>query len=237
MDTEPRALGDDQHLGVEEPAGVLDHRQQHLRDVTPYRLEAALRVGEACLQRAAQDEVVGPADELPLGTAYDAGRAGQPGADRQVRVTRDQRRHQRQQRVEVGGEVHVHVGEDRRLGSGPHRPQGPAPALLLQSEVGDLGDLLLQPCRHQRGGVRRRVVRDRDAEGVRERALEVVMQSQHTRLEVLLLVVDRDYHVQDRRTGVAGREVLPRRQGAGRTVGSHGTDSGQVPCRTHVVAL
>ena len=60
---------------------------------------------------------------------------------------------------------------------------------------------------------------------------------QHTRLEVLLLVVDGDHYVQDRRTGISGREVLPRRQVAGRRVGSHDNDSRQAPCCTHVVAL
>ncbi len=63
------------------------------------------------------------------------------------------------------------------------------------------------------------------------------MQSADARREVLLLVVDGDHYVEDRRTGVSGREVLPRRQGAGRRVGSHGTDFSEVPCRAHVVAL
>ena len=58
VDPQPGPLGEDQHLGVEEPAGVLDQRQQHLRDIAPDRLEAALGVGEAGLQRAAQDQVV-----------------------------------------------------------------------------------------------------------------------------------------------------------------------------------
>ena len=33
VDAQPGALGEHQQLGVEEPAGVLDQRQQPLRDV------------------------------------------------------------------------------------------------------------------------------------------------------------------------------------------------------------
>ncbi len=37
----------------------------------------------------------------------------------------------------------------------------------------------------------------------------MLVQSHHTRLEILLLVVNGDHYVQDRRTGGPGREVLP----------------------------
>ena len=145
VDPQTRPLGEHQHLGVEEPAGVLDQRQQDLGDIPADRLEAALRVREAGLERAAQDQVVRPADELPLGAAHHPRGAGEPGADREVGVAGDQRGHQRQQGVEVGGQVDVHVGEDRGVGGGPHGPQGPAAPLLLQPEGPDLRDLRLQP--------------------------------------------------------------------------------------------
>ncbi|GGX11453.1 hypothetical protein GCM10010297_35950 [Streptomyces malachitofuscus] len=50
----------------------------------------------------------------------------------------------------------------------------------------------------------------------------MLVQPADARLEVLLLVVYGDHYVQDRRAGSDGREVLPRRQGAGRGIGSHG---------------
>ena len=46
VDAQPGPLGEHQQFGVEEPAGVLDQRQQPLGDVLADRLEAALRVGE-----------------------------------------------------------------------------------------------------------------------------------------------------------------------------------------------
>ena len=54
-----------QQLGVEEPAGVLDQRQQVLGDVPADRLEAALRVAEPGGQRAAQQQVVAARDAAP----------------------------------------------------------------------------------------------------------------------------------------------------------------------------
>ena len=89
-------------------------------------------------QRAAQHEVVAARDQLALGPAHDAGAAGQPGADRQVGVAGDQRRDQRQQRGQVGGQVDVHVGEHRRVGLQPDRAQRPAAALLLQVDRPDV---------------------------------------------------------------------------------------------------
>src|SRR6266540_6953252 len=49
-----------------------------------------------------------------------SGRGGQPGPDGQVAVAGEQRRDERQQRGEIGGRVHVHVGQDRRVAGGPH---------------------------------------------------------------------------------------------------------------------
>ncbi len=71
VDPQARALGEHQHLGVEEPAGVLDERQQPAGDVGADGLEAALGVGEAGLQGAAQEQVVAAGDELPLRAADD----------------------------------------------------------------------------------------------------------------------------------------------------------------------
>ena len=65
-----------------------------------------------------------------FGPADDARAAGQPGADGDVAVAGQQRRDQRQQRVEVGREVDVHVGDDRGVARRPRRAQRAAAALL-----------------------------------------------------------------------------------------------------------
>ena len=77
VDAQAGALGQHQQLGVEEPAGVLDQRQQPPGDVRADRLEAALGVGEPGLQRAAQQQVVAAGDDLPLRAADDPRRRGE----------------------------------------------------------------------------------------------------------------------------------------------------------------
>ena len=57
VDAQPGALGQHEQLGVEEPAAVLDERQQLPGAVGPDRLEAALRVGEAVAQRRVQERL------------------------------------------------------------------------------------------------------------------------------------------------------------------------------------
>ena len=91
VDAQTAALGEHQQLGVEEPTGVLDQRQQVLGDVPADRLEAALRVAEPGGQRAAQQQVVAARDDLSLGAADHPRPAGQPGADRDVGVPGHQR--------------------------------------------------------------------------------------------------------------------------------------------------
>ncbi len=132
----------------------------------------------------------------------------------------DQRCDQRQQGVEVGGEIHVHVGEDGGVGTGPHLAQGPAPALFLQAGAAYAVQRGGEPTRDLRGAVGARVVGDRDPEGIGEGPAEVLVQSAHARAEVLLLVEDRDHHVEDGLAG-HGREGRPCRKGPGRGVGSH----------------
>ena len=66
MDAQPGAFRDHQQLGVEEPAGVVDQRQQLARDVGAHGLEAALRIGEPRTEHAAQDQVVTARDEFAL---------------------------------------------------------------------------------------------------------------------------------------------------------------------------
>ena len=52
VDAQAGALGEDEQLGVEEPPGVLDQRQQLRGDVRADRLEAALGVARTGRQRA-----------------------------------------------------------------------------------------------------------------------------------------------------------------------------------------
>ena len=125
VDPQPGPLGQHQQFGVEEPAGVLDQRQQPAAHVGPHRLEPALRVGEPGEQRAAQHQVVAAGDQLSLGAADHPAVPGQPGSDGHVGVAGDERRDQRQQRVQVGGHVHVQVGHHLGLGATPDGAAAP----------------------------------------------------------------------------------------------------------------
>ena len=87
-------------------------RQQPPRGVGADRLEAALGVAEAGAEGAAQQQVVAARDHLALRAAQHACPGRQPGADREVGVTAEQRSHQRQQGVQVRRQVDVHVDED-----------------------------------------------------------------------------------------------------------------------------
>jgi hypothetical protein len=201
-----------QHLGVEEPAGVLHQRQQSLSHIAANRLETTLRIGESGGQRTAQDQVVAPADELAFRTAHHPRRPRQPSTDRQVGVTRDERRDERQQRVEIGRQIDVHVREYRCVRRRPDRVQRPAAALLLQPDIRHLVERRGQLGRHFGSGVGRGVVRDRDPEGVREVPAEERLQPSHARRQVQLFVVDGDDYVNGRYAVRAGRQMLPHRQ-------------------------
>jgi hypothetical protein len=100
VDTKSPALSEDQQFGVEEPGFVTYCAKQLTRDVTAECLEAALGIAEPRAQRQVQEAVVGARDELALGPPYDARAPSQPRTDRQIAVTREQRRDPRQQPVE-----------------------------------------------------------------------------------------------------------------------------------------
>jgi hypothetical protein len=192
VDAQAGALGEHQQLGVEEPGLVLDAGEERLDRRRPPRLEAALRVGEAAAQPELEEVVVGAGDQLALRAADHPRAARQPGADRQVRVAGDQRRDQRQQRLEPGREVDVHVGEDVGVAARPDPPQRPAASLLGEAHVGDRVELGGEPFADRRGAVLAGVVGDHDAEGVGEGPGAVVMQAADTALQGGLLVVDGD---------------------------------------------
>ena len=134
----------------------------------PDRLEAALRVGEAGPQRAAQQQVVAARDQLPLRPADDPRPAGQPGADREVGVAR---------RSAAPPAAAARRGRSRgrrpcRRAPAPSRPtrppaapgRGPSPAGARPH----LGVLVGERGARPRGGVGAGVVGDRDPERVRE---------------------------------------------------------------------
>ena len=91
------------------------------RDVGAHRLEAALRVAHPGREHRAQDQVVGARDELTLRRAGDRRPGSEPRSDREVRVAGQERCDEREEGVEVGREVDVHVRDDRRVRRGPGR--------------------------------------------------------------------------------------------------------------------
>ncbi len=95
IDAQPGPFGEDEQLRVEEPAGVLDQRQQPRGDVGADGFEPALGVGETGGERAAQDEVVAAGDHFPLRAPDDPRVTCQPGPDREIGVPGDQRGDQR----------------------------------------------------------------------------------------------------------------------------------------------
>ena len=129
VDPEAGALGQHEQLRVEEPAPVLDEREQQPRPVGADRLEAALRVAEPGGERGVQDRGCRAREMTSrLRPAHDVRAAGQPSADREVAVAGDQRRDERQQRREVGREVDVHVREDGGVARRPDLVErAPAP--------------------------------------------------------------------------------------------------------------
>src|SRR3954454_19771172 len=69
VDAQAAALGQDEQLGVEEPAVVADVVEQAGQRGGAHGLEAALGVGESRVQRGVEDAVVGARDQLALWSA------------------------------------------------------------------------------------------------------------------------------------------------------------------------
>jgi hypothetical protein len=198
VDPQAVTLGEHQQLGVEEPAVVLDERQQRPRDVGADRLEAALGVAEPGPQDRSQEVVVGARDQLALEPAGDPRAARQPAADRELAVARDQRRDQRSQRPQVGRQVDVHVAEDVGLAGRPGGPQRPAAALGVEVAHPHARQLGRQPAGDGEGRVDAGVVGDHDPPAVRQLATQEGVQRPDRALQPGLLVVDRDDHLDQR---------------------------------------
>jgi len=139
-----------------------------------------------------QQQVVTARDHLPAGAASYSGAPAQPGADRQVAVPGQQRCDQRQQRVEVGGQVHVHVGEHLGIAAAPHGLQRAAAAGQLESHGVYAGQLRGQLGRDRPGVVGAAVVRDRDDRGERKADRQMRVQPADAGSHVVLLVAYRD---------------------------------------------
>ena len=139
VDTTLLTLGEHQEFGVEKPAIVFDGGKQDLDDVGAGRLEPALSVGEPGGQNDTQQDVVGARDDLASDAPYYLGAVRQRAADRQVAVTGKQRRDQREERVEAGGQVGVHVGDDVRLAAAPDMAERESAALAVQVHGPDRG--------------------------------------------------------------------------------------------------
>ena len=191
MDAQPGPFRQHQQFGVEEPALVLDQRQQLPGLVGPDRLEPALRVGELGPQGGSQQQVVAARDDLALGTADHPRSPRQPGADGDVAVPGQQRRDQGEESVQVGGQVHVHVREHLGVRRRPDLVQRPAAAGDVEVDGAYLGVLGFERARGRPGPVGAPVVRDRDAGAEGKGAAQVLDQPRDARLEVVLLVLDR----------------------------------------------
>src|SRR5262249_37457962 len=158
---------------------------------------AALRVREASRECTAQQKVVAAGDDLAFRTTYDARSPSEARADRDIGVPRNQRRDQRQQRREVGGQVDGHVREDGRGRGGPDGTQRPPAALRRDPYRDDARQLDGELVGQQWSRIGARVVRDRDPERVRKRRNEVRVQPPHAGPEIDLLVVYGDDDVED----------------------------------------
>ena len=58
VDAHAHSLGAHEQLGVEEPASILDERQQLPRSIRADRLESALRIGEPRSENGVKQDVV-----------------------------------------------------------------------------------------------------------------------------------------------------------------------------------
>ena len=193
VNAQPGPLRQHEQFGVEEPARVRSERQQGPGRVRADRLEPALRVGEARAEGSVEQQVVAAGNDLAFRAADHPGAPGQPGPDRDVAVPGQQRRDQRQQRVQVSGQVHVHIGVDVGVAAGPDRAQRPAPPGPLDTDRAHQRELGRQLQGLGPGAVGASVVGDRDAGRERKAVIQEGAQPPDGRAEVAFLVADRDH--------------------------------------------
>ena len=114
VDAQAVVLGEHEQLGVEEPALVLDGGRRARATSVRTALKPHWASEKPLRSVALRSRLYAREIASRFGPAHDARAGGQPGADGDVAVARHERRDERQQRVEVGREVDVHVGDDAR---------------------------------------------------------------------------------------------------------------------------
>ena len=193
VNAQPGPLRQHEQFRVEEPARVRGERQQGPGRVRADRLEPALRVGEAGAEGCVQQQVVAAGNYLPLRAADHPGTPRQPGPDCDIAVPGQQRRDQRQQRVQVGGQVHVHVGIDVGVAASPDRAQRSAPPGPVDMDHAHQREFGRQLQGLGPGTVGASVVGDRDAGRERKAVIQESTQPPDGRPEVTLLITDRNH--------------------------------------------
>ena len=153
-------------------------------------------------------------------------RAGrQPRADGDVAVPGQQRRHQREEGGQGGGEVDVHVGDDRGVTGRPRGTQRVAPTLAGQVHGGHAAHGRGQVACHLVGVVRAGVVDHGDEGAEGEGLVEERAQGGDALRQLRRLVVDRDDDLDVQRdtagidVGLEGSQGCHGRHGAGAVSG------------------
>ncbi len=123
-------------------------------------------------------------------------------SDRDVRVPRDEGGDEREERVEIGREIDVHVSDDLGVARAPRLPQRASPTLAVEVDRVHTVELAGQLDGLRPGAVRGSVVDDRDAPREREAGGQVRVQSADAGSERGFLVEHRNddvHHGRDRR--------------------------------------
>src|SRR5207245_4658535 len=100
--------------------------------VGAHRLETALGIANPGPQHDVQEDVVAARNHLALEPARDTRTGRQAASDRDVAVPRNERGDKGEECIEVGGEIDIHVGHDRRVAPEPGMTNRPAASLLAK---------------------------------------------------------------------------------------------------------
>ena len=204
MDAHACTLREHEQLGVEEPRLVLHLREQAAGDVRLQRLEPALRVREPGAEAGPDEQVVAARKDLPLHPAAHMGGMRQPGSDRDLGVTGEKRRDEREEARKIRGQVDVHVRDDVGSTGQPGGAQREPASLAVEPEEAHLRLLGRKAGADCRRAVGAGVVGDDDREPERVLAPEVVDQQTDVLLEHRLLVVDGDDDLDELSGGIHG---------------------------------
>ena len=113
-------------------------------------------------------------------------------------MPRNERCDQGKERIEIGGEIDVHVGNDRGITAEPGVTNGPTATLLAKTLGPNAGQLECERAGDVPGAVGAGVVDDGDPRRKREARVEVGAEPADVGLEVALFVVDRNGDIDDR---------------------------------------